>query len=261
MKGMFPAKRTRSLINAVLILRFCTALSFFTALSLYQTIAFVLIAFKMVAASSLSILTLVGLAFAHPGHEDHVTDIAVKRSFLEKSRRSLENCAAQLEARGTLKAAEKSRARFLNDLRKKSLGESKAFSNSENEPKLTTQFQIASLQPPSTRHRLRRQQNPLPRPGHRCHPNYRPHPLLHQQQNLHPLPRGRNRPLLGLWRAKPHRHRRLRTRCHKLHARAIHQHCDLQSAASSLVGCLERQQHRCILWCARLQQRERGRCV
>ncbi|KNG51666.1 hypothetical protein TW65_01063 [Stemphylium lycopersici] len=37
----------------------------------------------MAAASSLSILTLVGLAFAHPGHEDHATDIAPPASINE----------------------------------------------------------------------------------------------------------------------------------------------------------------------------------
>lgn len=91
---MFPAKRMRSLIKAALIFQFCTAISFFTVLSLYQTIAFVLAASKMAAASSLSILTLAGLAFAHPGHEDHATDIAVKHSFLEKSCHSLDSCVA-----------------------------------------------------------------------------------------------------------------------------------------------------------------------
>jgi hypothetical protein len=77
----------------------------------------------MVAFSSLAKLASVGYAahtLAHPGHEDHVTDRAVKRSFLVNSRRSLESCAAHLEARGTLKNAEARRRAYLEDLRKKS---------------------------------------------------------------------------------------------------------------------------------------------
>jgi len=79
----------------------------------------------MVAFSFLAKLAFIGFAahtFAHPGHEDHFTDRAVKRSFLVNSRGSLENCAAHLEARGTLKNAEGRRMTYLEDLRKKSRG-------------------------------------------------------------------------------------------------------------------------------------------
>lgn len=79
----------------------------------------------MVAFSFLAKLASIGFAvhtFAHPGHEEHVTDRAVKRSFLVNSRRSLENCATHLEARGTLKDAEGRRRAYLEDLRKKSRG-------------------------------------------------------------------------------------------------------------------------------------------
>ncbi|CAO2656683.1 Nn.00g054860.m01.CDS01 [Neocucurbitaria sp. VM-36] len=89
----------------------------------------------MVAFSFLAGLTIIGSAaqvLAHPGHEDHITpsERAVKRSFLANSRRSLDKCAAQLEARGTLRAAELSRRNFLNDLSRKALGQSNLHSRS-----------------------------------------------------------------------------------------------------------------------------------
>lgn len=79
----------------------------------------------MVTLSSIIKLAALFLAVetnAHPGHEVHTTNRAVKRSFLENSRRSLEGCAAHLEARGTLRAAEHRRKAYLDDLRKKALG-------------------------------------------------------------------------------------------------------------------------------------------
>ncbi|KAF2644923.1 aromatic compound dioxygenase [Massarina eburnea CBS 473.64] len=74
----------------------------------------------MVAFSSLTKLATFGFlahTVAHPGHEEHLTDRAVKRSFLANSRRSLSNCASKLETRGTLKAAEAHRRSMVSSLR------------------------------------------------------------------------------------------------------------------------------------------------
>jgi hypothetical protein len=79
----------------------------------------------MVAFSALANAAVIGFAahvLAHPGHDEHITNRAVKRSFLTNSRRSLDGCAAHLEKRGTLRAAEVRRKSFLDDLRKKAVG-------------------------------------------------------------------------------------------------------------------------------------------
>lgn len=56
---------------------------------------------------------LAALAAAHLGHEEHVADPAVKRSFLEQSRRSLDSCTHQLERRGTTNEVEARRKAML----------------------------------------------------------------------------------------------------------------------------------------------------
>lgn len=79
----------------------------------------------MVVLSKVTLLAAFGLtmpAFAHPGHEHEITDRAVKRSFLANSRRSLNDCAAKLEARGTLKSAALHRRGLLDGLRKNAPG-------------------------------------------------------------------------------------------------------------------------------------------
>jgi hypothetical protein len=76
----------------------------------------------MVAFSQLALLCLATAAVAHPGHEEHVVDRQVKRSFLAHSRRSLDSCAEILERRGTLKRAETRRQTFVEELTKKTAG-------------------------------------------------------------------------------------------------------------------------------------------
>lgn len=76
----------------------------------------------MVAISKFILLSLATAAVAHPGHEEHVTDRAVKRSFLAKSKRSLNACAETLERRGTLRKAEARRNAYVEELAKKAAG-------------------------------------------------------------------------------------------------------------------------------------------
>lgn len=78
----------------------------------------------MVGTLTIAKAAALGLALivaAHPGHEEHVHNIAAKRGFLANSRRSLDSCVEHLEKRGTLKAAELQRRAFVEDLQKKSL--------------------------------------------------------------------------------------------------------------------------------------------
>ncbi|KAF2027722.1 aromatic compound dioxygenase [Setomelanomma holmii] len=80
----------------------------------------------MIASSFLAKLAWISFAgqvLAHPGHEEHSANHAVKRSFLANTRRSLDGCAAHLEKRGSLKAAEVHRRKFLDDLRKRALAD------------------------------------------------------------------------------------------------------------------------------------------
>ncbi|KAK6193203.1 hypothetical protein LQW54_012697 [Pestalotiopsis sp. IQ-011] len=70
----------------------------------------------MVTFCKLAILGLATAAAAHPGHEEHVVDRAVKRNFLAQSKRSLNACAETLERRGTLKRAESRRQAYVNEL-------------------------------------------------------------------------------------------------------------------------------------------------
>lgn len=79
----------------------------------------------MVLFTTVVKVALIGLAAsvtAHPGHEDHVMDRAVKRSFLAKSKRSLDSCAEHFERRGTLKRAEERRRAYVKSLAEKSAG-------------------------------------------------------------------------------------------------------------------------------------------
>ncbi|ETS87964.1 hypothetical protein PFICI_01792 [Pestalotiopsis fici W106-1] len=70
----------------------------------------------MVAFTKLTIACLAAAAAAHPGHEEHVVNKAVKRSFIAQSKRSLNSCAETLERRGTLKRAEVRRQAYVDEL-------------------------------------------------------------------------------------------------------------------------------------------------
>ncbi|KAK9783844.1 putative Intradiol ring-cleavage dioxygenases domain-containing protein [Seiridium cardinale] len=74
----------------------------------------------MVAFSSVALLCLATFATAHPGHEEHLTDRAVKRHFLAQSKRSLNSCAEVFKRDGTLERAEARRRAFVDSLTKKS---------------------------------------------------------------------------------------------------------------------------------------------
>ncbi|KAF3005595.1 hypothetical protein E8E13_000586 [Curvularia kusanoi] len=81
------------------------------------------------------------------GHEHEVTDRAVKGSFLANSRRSLNDCAVKLEARGTLKDAALHRRALLDGLRKDAPADDLARREAGAVPNTTHHFDATDITP------------------------------------------------------------------------------------------------------------------